>query len=338
MIGERGRRIAALTIVLLVCVGGSVWYVLHTQSEVERATASAPPVPTAAAPLGDEPRIVFRSTLLGTGYGEVAMVPLSDPGADRALTGVSCERVHAAADRVLCLAAERGVVTTYSASVLDSDFRELRELSLSGTASRARLSADGALAATTAFISGHGYASASFATQTLVTRLDGEAYGNLEEFTLVHEGTVITPVDRNIWGVTFAPDDETFYATVAWEGRTWLVEGSLSERRLRTIKQDAECPSLAPGGDVVAYKKRLGGPPGQWRLATYDLRSGEETLLTEERSIDDQVEWLDDATVIYGLARTGADSAVSDVWAVPADGTGAPTLLLEGAWSPAVVR
>jgi hypothetical protein len=62
-------------------------------------------------------------------------------------------------------------------------------------------------------------------------------------------------------------------------------------------------------------------------------------MLAETRSVDDQVEWLDDATIVYGLPRTGTSgAATSDLWAVPADGTGAPRTLVKDAWSPAVVR
>ena len=44
-----------------------------------------------------------------------------------------------------------------------------------------------------------------------------------------------------------------------------------------------------------------------------------ETQLAETRSVDDQALWQDDHTVLYGL-----DNAV---WAVPADGSGAPRKL-----------
>lgn len=53
-------------------------------------------------------------------------------------------------------------------------------------------------------------------------------------------------------------------------------------------------------------------------------------LCAETRSVDDQAEWLDDETVLYGLA--------GDVWRVPADGRGSPELYLEDALSPAVAR
>jgi hypothetical protein len=64
-----------------------------------------------------------------------------------------------------------------------------------------------------------------------------------------------------------------------------------------------------------------------------DLASGKETALAETRSVDDQALWRDDSTLLYALPR--ADSG-SDVWSVPADGTGTPALLVPYAASPAV--
>lgn len=50
--------------------------------------------------------------------------------------------------------------------------------------------------------------------------------------------------------------------------------------------------------------------------------------------MDDQAAWLDDHTVMYGLPRHGGGW---DVWSVPADGGGAPRLLIHNASSPAAV-
>jgi hypothetical protein len=96
---------------------------------------------------------------------------------------------------------------------------------------------------------------------------------------------------------------------------------------------------LSPDGTRIAFKNHGDLPPGQWRLAVYDLRSGAETLLAETHTVDDQVEWLDDHTILYGLPRTtSAGAATSDIWAVPSDGSGTPRTLVADAWSPAVVR
>jgi Tol biopolymer transport system component len=210
---------------------------------------------------------------------------------------------------------------------------------LTGLPSRARLSRDGSLAATTTFVFGDSYANpGQFSTRTIVTRTDGAVVGDLEKFKLTVDGKVITKADKNLWGVTFA-DDDHFYATAASGGKTWLVEGSLTRRTVNALRGDVECPSLSPDRTRVAFKKHGDLPAGKWRLAVFDLRSGQETVLSETHSVDDQVEWLDDRTIIYGLSRTATNgAATSDVWRVPADGSGTPEVLVHDAWSPAVVR
>ena len=74
-----------------------------------------------------------------------------------------------------------------------------------------------------------------------------------------------------------------------------------------------------------------------WTPAIMDLATGEVVMLPESRSIDDQIEWLDDTTILYGMPRAD-DSGDTDVWALGADGSGAPRILIEHAWSPSVVR
>jgi hypothetical protein len=333
-------RLALLAAILAVTLAGSVGYVWNVRRD-QVATLAAAPAVSAGGDLGalrSQPHLVFRSTALGQGYGQVAVVPLSAPGGPRAFTPASCERVYATAADAICLSADRGLVTTYKAQLLDAGWAPARDLPLTGLPSRARLSRDGSLVATTTFVFGDSYANpGQFSTRTVVTRTDGEVVGDIEKFELVVNGKVITAADKNLWGVTFL-DDDRFYATAASGGKTWLVDGSLSQRRVTSVRGDVECPSLSPDRTRIAFKKHGDLPPGKWRLAVYDLRSGQETVLSETRSVDDQVEWLDDATVIYGLPRDDQTSASSDVWAARADGTGEPKILVSDAWSPAVVR
>jgi uncharacterized repeat protein (TIGR01451 family) len=61
-----------------------------------------------------------------------------------------------------------------------------------------------------------------------------------------------------------------------------------------------------------------------------DLATMRETALAEPRSIDDQIEWLDNRQVLYGDG--GA------IWVADADGTGAPRKFLSQATSPSVLR
>ncbi len=105
------------------------------------------------------------------------------------------------------------------------------------------------------------------------------------------------------------------------------------------MTNDVECPSLSPDGTRVAYKVRHDDGLGlvTWTLAVLDLKTMARTDLAETRNVDDQVAWLDDATIMYGLDDANSFSPQTDVYTVPADGSGQPTLLVEAAWSPVVV-
>jgi hypothetical protein len=333
-------RLIAFSVVCVLAIAGATIYALSFHSKRKQEASAAPGLATTSlASIVNQPRIVFRNTSRGTAYGKVAMVALSDVAGPRAMTGDSCDRVYSTQQRILCLSSVRGLVTTYKAEVLSNADAVQKSLPLAGIPSRARLSADGNWAATTSFTAGDSYLSTGFSTRTVITDLkSGAGTEDLEGFTLLRNGRSIKPVDRNYWGVTFSSDDNTFYATVAFGGSTYLVRGDIATRTARILRTDAECPSLSPDGKQLVYKKRAGQPAGKWRLASYDIATGVETMLAETRSVDDQVEWLDNKDVIYGLPRTGADAAIDDVFSVPADGTGAPRLLIAQAFSPAVVR
>ena len=239
---------------------------------------------------------------------------------------LACQRVHMAGGRGLCLAlAESGV--DYVARVFDRRFKVRRELALDGLPSRARVSPSGQFGAMTTFVSGHSYArTGEFSTNTVIVDMRrGEPLANLEEFDAFRDGEQIDAPDLNYWGVTFAYDDDRFYATLATGGRRYLVEGSLRRRQVRVLRENVECPSLSPEGTRIAYKKRVGGE-SDWRLHVLDLRTMRDVPLAERRSIDDQAEWLDEQTVLY--------SDEEDLWAARADGSGRPRRLLERAASP----
>lgn len=333
-------RLITLVVVCLLAIGGAVGYALSLHAKRQSQNSNAPQVAQVSlSEIEAAPRIVFRSTALGSSYGKIAMVSLADPAGPRALTNTNCDRVYASSAKILCLSSEQGIVTTYQAQILGAGLQPEASLPLAGIPSRARLSLDGTLAATTSFTAGDSYAGTSFSTRTVISELGGSgASANLEEYTLINNGSAIKPIDRNFWGVTFAHDDNTFYATVAWGGKTHLVRGDIKARTVVVLQADAECPSLSPDGTKIVYKKRNGQPAGHWRLASYDIATGKETLLAEPRNVDDQVDWLDSNTVIYGIPRSGSQAAIDDIYAVPADGTGSPRMIIPQAWSPAVIR
>ncbi|WP_313356184.1 hypothetical protein [Microbacterium sp.] len=341
-----GRRWLIIAAVSLIALGATVVAALYAWAQYQqRQTAASSVQTTVDQPRGD--RIVFRSTASGQGYGHVAGVPLDDPGAARAVLDIVCDRVAASADALSCLRTVRGITPTYTATLYEAaSLRETTSWPLPGVPSRTRFSPDGSLVATTAFVTGHAYASVGFSTQTEIHRTDADAdadaasLGDLEDWSLVLDGRPSAPSDRNYWGVTFV-DDRTFYATVAMTttGRTYLVRGDIAAQTLTSVIDTVECPSLSPDGTRIAFKRvtRGAGPTAHWTPAVYDIASGAVDVLdVEARSIDDQIAWLDDETLLYGMPNEQPGD--SDVWALDADGDTAARLLIRHAWSPAVVK
>jgi hypothetical protein len=329
-------RWVALALVVAVVLSGAAAYGVSAYLGRGAPAAVSHAATRVQAPAG--PRIVFRNTAAGAGYGLVAAVPLGDPAAARAITDRACDRVYATQQYLSCLRIKRGVVTTFEADLFDRAGVQQDSWPLPGIPSRTRISPDSRLVASTAFITGMAYATVGFSTQTVIRGTDGHDYGNLENFTTVIDGKKLTAADRNFWGVTFGADDNVFYATAASGGHSWLVRGDLAQRTLTSIHDGVECPSLSPDGTRIAFKKNVSsGPVSHWAIAVLDLATGAETVLGEKRSVDDQVEWLGNDTLLYGLPRTDAPGD-SDVWSVASDGSTVPVLLIPHAWSPSVVR
>lgn len=328
----RTTRLTVLALVTALLVGLAVVYTLRAAGDARTGRDGD----YTALSLDRPGRIVFRSTAADAGRDHVAAVDAARP-ARRDVASRRCLVFHAAHGTGVCLQPARLALGTYDAVLLDANLREKGHHPLAGTPSRARVAPSGRLVAWTSFVNGESYAGLNFSTRTAIldTRT-GRLDDNLESYALYRGAESIHAPDVNVWGVTFAADDNTFYATVATGGRTWLARGDLAARTLRTVRENAECPSLSPDGTRVAYKKRVPGADADrpWHLFVLTLATGVETPLAETRTLDDQAEWLDDGNVVYSLPG----DLRGDVWTARADGTGRPTLLISHALSPAVLR
>jgi hypothetical protein len=325
---RRGALFAALVVACVLAAGATVAIGLHARDPGDATASAGAREALPAARAAKRPTVVFRSL---AHHGQVVVTAADRPAAAPALTALRCDRVYFAGGLGLCLTRGGGFPVGARAEVFGPDLRVRHAVGVTGIPSRARVSPDGRYGAVTLFVTGHAYDPGSFSTQTtLIDLASGRKIADLERFTVLRGGRQVTAIDVNFWGVTFARDSDRFYATLATGGKTYLIRGSVRERLARVIHENVECPSLSPDGTRIAYKKRTGSRTVPWRLTVLDLASMRETPLSEQRSVDDQAEWLDDGRVLYGV-----DGAV---WVARADGTGEPRRFMARADSPVAVR
>lgn len=329
----RGRT----TLFVAVCVAAVAavaWSLMRARRETAPPATPGAGTPAAVPPLSAAPAppfVLVRHLAPGSGWSRLALAPLAAPDGPRFVTPLNCVRGYMAAGRGLCLASNGadGRAIVFDAAT----FAPTHTLVLTGPPSRARVSRDGRLGAVTVFESGHSYAEEGFSTRTTILDLDaGTPLPDLESFAIWQDGVRVRRIDINYWGVTFIPGTRRFYATLAYGGTPYLVEGDLDRRETRVLAPQVECPSLSPDGTRLAFKRAEGL---RWRLWVRDVASGAEHAIGgETRSIDDQVEWLDDAHVLYQFPSDEGNN----LYVVHADdGTPARRFMRE-AWSPAVVR
>jgi hypothetical protein len=284
--------------------------------------------------------VLVRHTGSDDKHGKLSMASTDGRRTDRVALALTCDRVSYAAGRGICLAAKRGIFISYKAVLFDRDFKATRTIALDGSPSRTRISADGRVGAITVFVRGqaHGYAGLFSTKTTILDMANGDILGDLEQFATFRDGARFKAADFNFWGVTFARNSNVFYASLRSGGATFLVRGDLGLRTLTVLRDNVECPSLSPDNRRIAFKKRVRTDIGTaWRLYVLDLASmSERPIVSETRSVDDQVEWLDDTRVLYALPRKG--SATTDVWVAAADGDAPPRVFLADAESPIVLR
>jgi hypothetical protein len=341
-------------VAVFVVVAGAIAIAIGVLVTVRAVRARAPAPPTsdsanarARAELGQRAHVLFRSLELepSDAFGHLEGAALEPPAAaERASSarvdaGTPCMRVHFAREpqgpRVgLCFEADPAPDEHGSTAILrglDAGWSPTWSHAMDGIPSRLRVSPHGKVGAATIFVTGHSYDDETMSTQTLLVDMEtGATIADLEAFEIRRGDTNEKLSDGiNLWGVTFAQDDDRFYVTVARGDATWLAEGSVASRTLRTLRENVECPSLSPDEKTIAFKKR-GANRSDTHLFTLAVGSlAERAVPGEERVVDDQVEWLDARTILYKFG--------SDVWAAPIDGAREPRVFLERASSPAVV-
>ena len=332
----------------LLCVAATAAYVVKAvlrDREAKQSVASGPVAADQAAaafvpPTG--PALLFTNLTTGANQqNRAAVVSLQSPEGARGMTRLACQRLYFAGGRGLCLGEDGGTaaldddVVASHAYVFGADFQISHDITLGGFPSRVRVSPDGRYGATTVFVAGHSYGDAGFSTETTLIDLEsGAKLANLEQFAVLRDGKHFGRWTSTIGARRLRP--RAIASTPRWPaaaGPTWSRVRSAA-RQMRTLRENVECPSLSPDGPAPGFQEtgRRAAAPG---LAVSRARPGAtatmtETPLAESRSIDDQIEWLDDRQVLYGDGST--------VWVAAADGSGQPRKFLSQASSPTVLR
>jgi hypothetical protein len=346
--GRRGTVIApqaAMGVAVLIAAGIALMSATSGDRAVSYASprAAPPPVHDVAA-LAAAPHLLFRHTIVDQNYSRLSIASLNArQPTDRAAAEFTCERVSYAAGRGICLHADRSFFTTYNAVFFDRTLNPTHRIKLNGRPSRTRVSPDGRVGAITVFVTGETYVGSAFSTRTTILDMaTGDELGDLEQFTTWRNGVRFKAADFNFWGVTFARDSNVFYATLRTadttsHATTYLVRGDLGLRKLTVLRENIECPSLSPDNRLIAFKKRVGPDAAPWRFYVLDLATlTDRPIAAETRSIDDQIEWLDDDHVLYAVRRSIPSSL--DVWVAPLDNSAPARVFMSEAESPIVVR
>ena len=320
-------RMLATVGVLATIVG---YLVVSVQSD-DRPDASGSAVWHPA----DPPFVIFRTLAPSDAYGRVALIGLQ-PAAERRVTRLSCLRLHYAGGSGLCarqeIAADAVLNVVY---VFDETLEPRRRIVLEGVPTRLRVAPDGRVGAITTYAEEESPQGERLTTRTRIIEMrSGRQVADLREFRVDNPdfATIRGPID--VASVAFERDGDRFFASLWTDTERYLVAGSIVERRLTTIRAGMTSEALSPDGRQLVVK-RLIPERGFWQLGVIDLSTwAERDLRQGPRSVDDQVEWLDNQRVLYH----DVDGESTSLWVLAADGIGGPRVLIKDAYSGAVQR
>lgn len=281
------------------------------------------------------PTVMVRTLAPHAAYGHVAVVSFTAGSERRRITPLTCVRVQMAAGAGICIVEETQDRTVqHAAYTFDRRFVRHHRIALDGVPVRVRVSPNGRLAAITVYAEEESPTGERLATETIIADVStGAVVADLREYSLDANGSAITsPID--IASVTFQPDSDRFYATLTSEANRYLVAGSVAQRALTVIRPGIANEALSADGQRL-IAKRMVGDRGYWQVTVIDLETWSERALNQgPRSIDDQVDWLDNAHVTY---HDVTDQGTG-VWKLSIDGAAPPQLLIPDAFSPSVQR
>ena len=304
--------------------------------EPEELVTTVPEIEPGIAPAPGEVLVINRT--LGDDYGRLA---IRHTDGTRTLLERRCVRVHLAADTGVCVSRDEGTAplftTTFFASINPNV--EIKSYP-SALPSRARISPEGTFSAVTAFVSGGSYEDIGSDTTTIVTidEIDSTRLvrgGNQLEVNADEDKYQV--LDAQYWGMSFADEDE-FYITGFYGDEAEVMHGTLTDMTVEPTGWVGSCPSLSPDDATLVFKEMT---PNGFQLVAVDVESQTTWKLGETRSVDDQVEWLDNDTILYALHPEGGDTPVDpqfDIWMLDIAEGSEPALFLANADSPAVAR
>jgi hypothetical protein len=327
---SRRGRVVALVLALAVVIAIPVYAVASKdEATFEPPVVNATPAAAPGARLIPDGELLVRGVDERASRADGALYEIASSGKPTAAGSLSCKRVtRVVRGRGLCMrVAPDG--SSYEGVTFDGRYRPLRRFPIEGIPDRARPSRDGRYVAYTSFdpagAEGYFETPTDFSTWTrIIESGTGKVLLKLEDLEVTENGRPIKDKEAELWGVTFA-DGDAYYATLAANGEHYLIRGRVGSERARVVRDHVECPALSPDGTRIAYKRRI-GDTNKWRYHVFELASGEDVALAETRSVDDQPEWLGDDLIAY--------SDDESVLAVPADGSGRPSVIARRATSP----